>query len=442
MSNPEQPQEPKKSVELPEIRLKPGYKKIAASMNPSEKNPPPKQERSSALSIDDMLAITGKASQAPSQPATAPTPPPAAAPPPPPAPPTPAVPAPPPPSFNLPKETEPITVAPPPPIGDPEPFTLTAPQSFPPRGSKNPLLALSEESRNQDRLKKGGLAVLALGLVVALVVGIGSFFSGPTLVLIKSKPSGASVYLQEELLGKTPLEVELHDLEDRPVLKMEGYKPGSVPELKAESGKAKTYVVLEKVPFSLDWAGLPKGTRIWWEGTEKMPDSTVAGEQKIKVKPEGQSSFLWTLKIPWKQGETFSIGQKVAEEIKKRPVLKLSLEGTSKAKVIVKDGPRFTTTVSLGKTPSAITLPAPGKYLVKVNGTEQHASFKKEISLKEGARESLKVALWQARSAPAPVRGGGGGRSWSRPAVRRSYSPPPSYSGGGGGGGQIAPPSF
>ena len=80
-----------------------------------------------------------------------------------------------------------------------------------------------------------------------LVLGISSLFSSPTTVLIKTKPEGVAVYLGEEHLGDTPVEVELTSLENLPVLTLDGYKTQPVPPIQeSEGGEAKVYVVMEK----------------------------------------------------------------------------------------------------------------------------------------------------------------------------------------------------
>ncbi len=291
------------------------------------------------------------------------------------------------------------------------------------------------------------MAAAGFVLLVLAVWGVSSLFSSPTKVLIKTKPEGVSVYLGEEHLGDTPVEVELTNFKYMPVLTLDGYKTQPVPPIQEpEDGETgKVYVVMEKLPFPLDWNGLPKNTRVWWEGSESKPDTTVAGAHEVKVKPPGQSSFVWSINTPWKKGESFAGGKAIAAEIKKRPVLKLTLSGAEKAEVIVKDGPRFTTTVSMKKGDSSVTLPAPGKYRVKVKATGAHSAFEQEVELKEGGKKSLAVALWQPVAAPsaAPASYSSGG-GWSQPSYSQPRSAPPaSYSGGGGGGGgRIAPPSF
>ena len=289
------------------------------------------------------------------------------------------------------------------------------------------------------------MAAAGFVALVLLVWGISSLFSAPTKVLIKTKPEGVAVYLGEEHLGDTPVEVELPDLENLPVLELEGYKTQPVPAIQEpEDGESKVYVVMEKLPFPLDWSGIPKDTRVWWEGSESKPETTVAGAHEVKVKPPGQSSFVWTVDTPWKNGEAFAVGKAVAAEVKKRPVLKLSLSGADKAEVIVKDGPRFTTTVSMKKGDSSVTLPGPGKYRVKVKATGAHSAFEQEVELKEGSKKSLAVALWQPVAAPAAAPASSYSGGWSQPSYSQPRSAPrASYSGGGGGGaGRIAPPSF
>jgi len=450
---------------FPEVRLKAGYKNPASPNAPADTASSEEPRRNGPLSFDEMLEFTrpGKPQSAPSagQPSsTSPTmstpPPPRPMPPVPPpaewAKPTPATsstppspvssaPGPAPQSFgSMPTNSDPmvLNVAPPPP-----------PQMAPLSDVRSPAALLASRQHSGERKKQAAMAAAGFVVLVLLVWGISSFFSTPTKVLIKTKPEGVAVYLGEEHLGDTPVEVEIPDLEYMPVLELDGYKTQPVPPIQEpESGEAgKVYVVMEKLPFPLDWSGLPKDTRVWWDGSESKPDTTVAGAHEVKIKPPGQSSFVWSVNTPWKKGESFAIGKAIAAEVKKRPVLKLTLSGAQKADVIVKDGPRFTTTVSLKKGDSSVTLPGPGKYRVMVKATADHSAFEQQVELKEGSKKALAVALWQPVAAPAAApassySGGSGG--WSQPSYSQPRSAPrASYSGGGGGGaGRIAPPSF
>jgi hypothetical protein len=399
-------------------------------------NDQPEREKG-PMTFDEMLELTTRSPQSASQQTPPPTAEQPVAHPTPPVEPPAIIEHPAPPTTQPPSsfDTAPITLG----VPGAERFEATSYPGFSPAPAPTNLSQLLSDKPDRSWLKKGAAAVLGLFVVIALVLGIGSLFTGPIKVLIKSKPTGADVYLGEEHLGTTPLKVELPSLDEKPELRLDGYKPQSMPEFKEpDSGEAgKVYVVLKKISFPLDWTALPKGTRVWWDGKESQPKTTVAGEHKVKVKPTDQSSFIWSLTIPWNNGEVYPIGSAMAKEIERRPVLKLSLSGTTKAEVIVKDGPRFTTTVSLTKTPSSVTLPGAGKYLVKVNSTNKHSSFKKEIVLKDGSKKSVDIALWQPRSAPARTYQ----RGSSAPSRPRS-NPRPTYTGASGGGSRIAPPSF
>lgn len=432
------PENSKKPAELPELRLKPGFRKSSASSDNNQAAQTQEPARNGPLTFDEMLELTSKAPKAPpEQMSAAPikaAPPPKVASPPPPAPV-------PPPSARL---TEQAVAAAPLPPSSTHPLTLQDQRpSFhdfsPSPPPQNVLLQMAPKKPDYSWLKKVGVG--ALGLIVALLTfaAIGSLFGG-TKVLVKSKPTGADVYLHEEHVGKTPLTLELS--EEMPVLKMEGYKPSKLPGFSTSDsgGKAKAYLVLEKAPLPVDWAGLPGGTRIWWNGAEGRPQSTTAGKHQVKVKPSGQSSFTWTANIPWNQGKSYPVGQVLAKELQKRPVLKLSLKGAAEANVIVKDGARFTTSVSLSKKTANLTLPHAGTYLIKVESTNRHRLFKEEVALKEGARESFEIALQRPRTAPAQPTYRPGNPAPYRPRPRAN--PRPVYHGGGGGGGQIAPPAF
>lgn len=424
---------------FPEVRLKAGYRNPVGSSAPADSGAAEETRRDGPLSFDEMLEFTRGAKSTPAPAPARPSPPPAPPAPVYPTPTPPAMPVPEPPAFAaISMDSEPIAlnVSPPPP----------PPMHHIPEVRSPARLLAPQKSSSPERLKQGGLALLGFVTLVFIVLGVSSLFSGPTKVLIKSKPEGAAVYLGEEHLGDTPVEVEIHDLDHMPVLELEGYKTQPVPQFKEpESGEpGKVYVVLERLPFPLDWEGLPKGAKIWWEGAESKPKTTVAGPHDVKIKPTGQSSFVWSVDIPWKDGQAYPIGKAIASELKKRPTLKLTLSGTEKAEVIVKSGSRFTQKVSLKKGASTITLPEPGKYRVKVKATNSYAAFDQEVELKEGSRKSVDVALWQPVAAPAsPSYSGGGGGGWSQPSYSAPRSAPrASYSGGGGGGGRIAPPSF
>ena len=433
-------EEPGRPTDLPELQLKPGFKRSDQSVISDTDGSSVPRSRTGPLTFDEMLAFTERSPEV-APPQSLPVEPAA---------PKPVL------STDLTQEhalpvrrlptfdTAPITLEsfPPVPIHQ---VSFPSPASFsglsPRKGGKNPLSLLSSEKREHAWFKKGAIVLMGLLAVVFLLGGVGSFFTRPLKVMIKSKPSGASVHLGEERLGETPLEVELQGPDEKPVLSLDGFESKAIPDFSIpESGKAgKVYVVLEKTPFPIDWTGLPKGTRVWWNGEEEgKTRSTVAGEHKIKVKPPGQSSFVWSATVQWNKGEAFHAGRGVAEEIRRRPILVLSLSGIDRAEVIVKDGPRFTTTVSLGQVAAAITLPGPGTYMVKVEGSHRNGLFQREIVLKEGSKKSVDIALWQAASAPARATYHPGSPSPSRPR----YNPPPSYPSSAGGRGRIAPPSF
>lgn len=425
------PEQPKKPGELPEIRLKPGYKWPSESRRSAEpsKSSESAQSSSGSLSIDEMLEqVRSRRSEDEAAAAEQPKPEPIAQ------------------DVMVMHEPEPPT-----PSSfkssfpeDSNPIVLEA--AAPPPPPANPLRLVPIEEEPTPWLKIGGAVFLVFGLIVSMVIA-SRFFSKPppTKVLIRSKPSKASVFLREEYLGVTPLVVEIEDPEVVPTLTLEGYETASMPPPvdSEDGGPKKAYVVFQQLSFPLDWAGLPEGAQVWWEGSESKPESVVVGDYKLKVKPAGQTSFSWVLSVPWNEGKAFPVGRAVAKEVEKRPVLKLSLSGVSKADVIVKGGKQFSETVTLGNKPSSVTLPKAGKYLVKVNGNYSHGSFEKEVTVKEGANQSLKVAL--SKPAPASSSGNSGG-GWSNSggySQPRGYSRPPVYHGGGGGGpGRIAPPSF
>lgn len=437
----EAPDSPKPPGELPELKIKSGFKNPVKQNSRSSQS---SQSSGSALSIDEMLAITGKSSSSDtsvgasdSVPTEAPTPPPAPMP-------VSAPPAPvrpqemPPPPTPFPTNAEPMTLSapsmlPPEPMGmgstpNPNPFSLAE--------KKRGLSDLFDKFELSPKLLKGVAGAMALVLGLLLVASLGGFFNDPVKLLIKSKPSSAEVYLGDKLLGKTPLRTELSNLDEMPVLKLDGYETREVPKPKElKDGKVnKVFAKLQGVQFPLDWSGLPKDTRIWWEGAEGKPKSATAGEYKVKVKPKGQSSFIWTAAVLWNDGQAFNIGKSIDQELKKRPVIKLSISGAAKASVIVKDGPRFTQTVSLTKAGTGVILPGPGSYAVKVKGTNKYGAFSKDVKLKAGDRKSVKVALVAPqRRVAAPSQG--------RPRYNpRPYRAPRRYHGGGGA--TIAPPSF
>jgi hypothetical protein len=420
----ESPEAPPDSKGLPEIRLKAGFERPSPS-SPSEVQDSPPEPRSQALTIDEMLAISSghRAQAAQEQPA-------------PQAPPQVkqnsvwplSAPAPPPPSF--PADTSPMTLSnTPSPFGQPKPIN----------SGHHRFRILRDLYETRPRVVQGASAVLILAVIALTAVGILSVLRVPIKLRIESQPSAAKVYLGEELLGQTPLKLELANLDEMPVLKLAGYETTVVPRpQKLKQGKQNIVsATLKGVNFPLDWSGLTDETRIWWEGTEKRPKSTVAGKYKIKVKPGRQSSFVHSIAIPWNNGQAFSIGRALTEEINRRPVVKLSLDGVSKANVIVKDGPRFTHTLTLGKTDSAVTLPGPGTYAVKVKGTNEHGPFEKSIKVKAGDRKTVEVALYQPP--PAATHTYQPQRSSYTP--RRSH-PTATYRPGGNGVGTIAPPAF
>lgn len=434
------------SKALPELRLKAGFQGTKPSASSHQEAAP--ERTSQALTIDDMLAITkGRPSQpvqeesisqdVPVRPVAPPPAPPVSPPATPASPPAPPSP-PPPPAF--PAESTPLTLnSPPPAFAQPGPklgggFSANTPLG----GTPGRFQFLQEFYETRPRVVQGVGALLVVGLVTLAVVGLLGMLQHPVKLRIESQPNAAEVFLGDELLGQTPLKIELTDLDEMPVLKLAGYETTEVP--RPETIKPDKWNIvsakLQGVSFPLDWSGLDEKTQIWWDGAETRPKSTATGTYKIKVKPPQQSSFVWSAKVPWKQGQAYPIGQAVAKEIAKRPVLKLSLSGVSQATVIVKDGPRFTHTLKLQKTASAVTLPGPGSYAVKVKSNAQHGSFEKTVEVQSGEKKGVQVALYRPRTQHRRVTN-------SRPiySPRRS-NPAPAYRPSGRSAGGIAPPAF
>ncbi len=418
----------------PELRFKAGYQnpRHAPAKSKAPEEPPP-EEKSNAMSIDDMLAATQRANLQP-------------------APPQPAVTAPPPepePIVEIPEEpliqesvavfvpTEDIVVD-----GVAPTF---GPDALPGRPNYTP--PPPEPKIDPDQLKKGLLIIAGLAILAFVPSTLKSLyvrFMPAYEVTVKSEPR-AELFDGTERVGRTPQTVKVRAGEDGYTLKVAGYKTQTVvfPEDMKSDQPNEVFATLEGEPVSLDWSGFPKGAQMWWEGKEVTPQSlsqAPTGPHKLKVKPPEGAVVEWTITIPWHGSEVYPVGKAVSNELARRPQLKLTLSGAAQSSATVKNDSGFSQELKLDKgSPVHLALPGAGKYSIKAS--KDGLSYQKSLTLKEGQKSSLAVALSAPSTSGGGYSGGSGGSGRYTPPPRR-YSPPPRYSGGSGGGTRIAPPSF
>lgn len=419
----------------PELRFKPGYqnpRNAPVQVTKPEEAPP--QEESHAMSIEDMLAATQRANlqPAPSKPVVAPPPP----------------------------EPEPIVQLPEEPLLSEAVATFVptedivvdgAARTFGPDAlpQKPPNYTPPREPRiDPDRLKKGIMLVAAVALLAVLPSALSGLYTRlmPTYELeVKSEPR-AELFKGEERVGRTPQTIKVHAGEEGYTLRVAGYKtkPLLIPEELKPDQTNEVFATLEGEPVALDWNGFPQNTRIWWDKKELNPkdlSQAPAGSHKVKVKTSNGMVLEWTINIPWHGSDVYPVGQAVSNELARRPQLKLTLSGASQTSATVKNDSGFSQQVKLDKgSPVHLALPGPGKYSIKAS--TDGLNYQESLTLKEGQRSSLAVALTAPVSSGGGYSGGTGGGGGGYTPPPRSYSPPPSYSGGGGGGTRIAPPSF
>lgn len=263
-------------------------------------------------------------------------------------------------------------------------------------------------------------------------------------------------------LGAVPL--VLMRLKDQPAPRSEPAAATSVNNATTEPGEqpllasATAGVEEQAAPqprASLDWSGVPEGSKIFWQGkkTQVSALGTAApGKYDVKVVAPGRPAVRLALAVS-PDSQRVAVGQKVSDALAQQPTLSLALAKASKGGVQVKvrelgENASFKTSTKLqGKAASGLVLPRAGKYKVEVAETDTHRAYGQTVTVGDGGKKSLQIALKPAPpriavSAPAaPVYSGDGG-GHSAPAYQAP--PPPSYYGGGGGGGgsRIAPPSF
>jgi hypothetical protein len=320
------------------------------------------------------------------------------------------------------------------------------------------LLAQAPPRQRKGKVRPWLLAAGAVLIVAAYAVPPGVLAGpapapGPTGFVLYSVPK-AEVFAGERSLGATPLLVQESQVGQGLSLQAEGYEKATfrllapLPEGKVEKHK----VVLEAAAVALDWSGLPEGSKLVWQGkpaTREALAKAKAGSYSLVVTAPGRPPVSMRVSVPdpsGASGATLAVGKQAEAAFAKQPQLGLSLKSGKVAPklpltVSVVQG-KFKRTETLdGKGLSKIVLPGPGAYQVKVPATSTHQAFSKSLTLKEGAKQNLEIALTPVppRIAADPAPAGGG--YVPEPVY---YSPPPVHygGGGGGGGGSIAPPSF
>ncbi len=321
----------------------------------------------------------------------------------------------------------------------------------------------------RDSKGSGRLAKMGAGVAAAVVLcAIPFIYLGAKGNAIKSPESSAKPVASKAVAQKPepkpsvaaqkpepkPSVVAVNEEKpEPPVAKVEKPTPSEV--------KAVAPAAVPVSLTSLNWSGLPNGSKVFWQGQRSSVDalgSVKPGNYSLKVIAPSRPAVLMTLKVE-ESSDALPVGEQVKQAIAKQPTLSLALAKTPKAAVSVRvrelgTGATFKTVAKLtGKNRSSVVLPKAGKYKVEVTENSVYQDYGQTVSFDDGSKKSLQIALKSApipvASAPAaaPSYSGGGGGGYSPPPTYSAPPPPTYYSGGGsggggGGGGRIAPPSF
>lgn len=287
----------------------------------------------------------------------------------------------------------------------------------------------------------------------------------PATFVLGSQPT-AEVYRGSDLLGRTPLVIEVSQLGSGLTLESPGYEEQSFTwKQDASANKVeKAMVILHAAPVSLDWARLPSEAKLIWNGVPTDMARLVAalpGTYTLEVKVPKRPSVTTTVVVPAPGSQVtaaLQVGAQVADLFANQPQLNVKLDASKlkkknialKAKVVSIDHPKgsrdFALTLDLkaGKNLS-IALPQPGQYRVTIATSTDYLGYHALVDLKEKSSNDLAVVLQPqvVKAAPQTVGTPSGGYA----APTTSYYVAPSYSSGsgasgGGSGGRIAPPSF
>ncbi|MBP8612461.1 MAG: PEGA domain-containing protein [Candidatus Atribacteria bacterium] len=244
----------------------------------------------------------------------------------------------------------------------------------------------------KERTKKILIVAIIVVVFIAVFLIIRAISPSGGSIIINSYPEKASVYINDNLAGETPITIKNLDAGTYTVtVKLAGYKTYSeVVNLSGRNAKKTISIILEHSTFEIQVDSAPQGATVYLDGLLKgntpllISDVTTDVKHVLELKLENYSDYLQT--INGQEGDTIQIFAQL-EPVTTRIVINSTPSG---ADVYLNDK-------VVGKTPLDLKDIEEGEYKLKVV-LPQYTPYEENITVEKGKTIKEDIALVKAQT--------------------------------------------
>ena len=244
----------------------------------------------------------------------------------------------------------------------------------------------------KERTKKILIVAIIVVVFIAVFLIIRAISPSGGSIIINSYPEKASVYINDNLAGETPITIKNLDAGTYTVtVKLAGYKAyNEVVNLSGRNAKKTISIILEHSTFEIQVDSAPQGATVYLDGLLKgntpllISDVTTDVKHVLELKLENYSDYLQT--INGQEGDTIQIFAQL-EPVTTRIVINSTPSG---ADVYLNDK-------VVGKTPLDLKDIEEGEYKLKVV-LPQYTPYEENITVEKGKTIKEDIALVKAQT--------------------------------------------